>query len=425
VVLAASGSHGDVHPFIAVALALKARGFEAAIATRPAFAHKIAAEGLGFFPLRADFEDVRARLGLGPDEIADILSDPRRGLAFMIRKLTLPFLREAFEDMMAATEGADLVVAGTTALAARLAAERRGLPWLSAVLQPLALMSAHDPPILGLAPWLDAVTPWLGPAGWRWALKIMRDRSEAWLGPWRELRRDLGLAAGPNPLFEGQFSPLGTLALYSPLLSRARPSFPPATWITGYCAYDSEAGGGGDLTPALARFLEDGPPPVVFTLGTAAALGAGDFFRWSAAAAARLGLRAVLVTGEDPRARPEGLGPDMIALPYAPYSRLFPKARAVVHHAGVGTAGEALRAGRPQLCVPFLVDQPDNAARLARLGVARIVPARARGAERLARELSVLLARPRYAERARELGEIARREDGAATATEVIARTLG
>jgi UDP:flavonoid glycosyltransferase YjiC (YdhE family) len=115
----------------------------------------------------------------------------------------------------------------------------------------------------------------------------------------------------------------------------------------------------------------------------------------------------------------------MIALPYAPYSRLFPKARAVVHHAGVGTAGEALRAGRPQLCVPFLVDQPDNAARLARLGVARIVPARARGAERLARELSVLLARPRYAERARELGEIARREDGAATATEVIARTLG
>jgi UDP:flavonoid glycosyltransferase YjiC (YdhE family) len=90
----------------------------------------------------------------------------------------------------------------------------------------------------------------------------------------------------------------------------------------------------------------------------------GDFFRESAEAARRLGRRAVLLTGRDPRNQPVGeLPAGVIAVPYAPHAAVFPRAAVVVHQGGIGTTGEAMRAGRPMLVVPYSHDQPDHAAR--------------------------------------------------------------
>ena len=118
----------------------------------------------------------------------------------------------------------------------------------------------------------------------------------------------------------------------------------------------------------MKKFVASGPPPVVFTLGSAAVLAAGDFYEVSAKAAIELGIRAVLLIGTDPRNRLRQQLPDSICVAeYAPYSALFSRASLVVHQGGVGTTAQCLRAGKPMLIMPYSHDQPDNARRMRRL----------------------------------------------------------
>jgi UDP:flavonoid glycosyltransferase YjiC (YdhE family) len=191
--------------------------------------------------------------------------------------------------------------------------------------------------------------------------------------------------------------------------------------LTGFPFLDRDGEAG--LPPDLARFLDDGPPPVVFTLGCSASAVAGQFFRHSAEAARGLGRRAVLVL-KAPGNRPPSLPEGVIAVDYAPFPALFPRAAAVVHHGGVGTTGLGLRAGRPALVVPFAHDQPDNAARLARLGVARILYPRHYTPARAAAELGRLLDDPTYSAKASEVGDRVRREDGVGAACDALESLL-
>ena len=103
---------------------------------------------------------------------------------------------------------------------------------------------------------------------------------------------------------------------------------------------------------------------------------------------ASLGLRAVVLAhGDDVARLREGAPADAFVAAYVPHAELLPRACLVVHHGGVGTSAQALRAGKPQLVTPFLADQPDNAARLVSLGLARTFDGRTISAEKLAREL--------------------------------------
>lgn len=141
-------------------------------------------------------------------------------------------------------------------------------------------------------------------------------------------------------------------------------------------------------------------------------MNAGRFYEDSVAAVETLKRRAVLLTGTDPATRPADLAPDVLAVDYAPFSGLFPHAAAVVHQCGVGTTGQGMRSGRPVLAVPFALDQPDNAERVRRLGVARVLPRHRYTAKRAAAELERLLAEPSYVSRSSEVGRQIRDERG-------------
>jgi UDP:flavonoid glycosyltransferase YjiC (YdhE family) len=221
------------------------------------------------------------------------------------------------------------------------------------------------------------------------------------------------LPPDPDPIFSGVHSPDLVLAAFSGLLASPQPDWPPQTVVTGFPFFDHDDDG---LPPEVLRFLDAGPPPIVFTLGSSAVFDAGAFYAVAAATAARLGRRAVLVVGRDPRNRPPRLPDGVIAVEYASFARLFPRAAAIVHQGGIGTTGQAMRAGRPMLVVPFAHDQPDNADRVRRLGIARVVPRRRFGAERVAAELRDLLHNPAYAERAAAVGRKIGTEDGAEAA---------
>jgi UDP:flavonoid glycosyltransferase YjiC (YdhE family) len=227
----------------------------------------------------------------------------------------------------------------------------------------------------------------------------------------------LGLPARGDPLYEGQFSPGLTLALFSHVLADPQPDWPPQTRVTGFVFYDEP----NHLPPEVAQFLDAGPAPLVFTLGSSVVNTAGRFYQESVEAARRLGCRAVLLVGTDPQNHlPEPLPEGVLAVPYAPHGDLFPRARAIVHQGGIGTTAQALRAGRPMLVVPHAFDQPDNAARAAKLGVARTLLPKHYVAARVATQLQALLAEPCYAQRATEVGCMVQVEAGDQRACDAI-----
>ena len=419
IVLTTFGSLGDLHPYIAIALGLKARGHDAVLATSGHYRQKIQALGIGFQPIRPDLSDLSADPGL----VARLL-DRRQGTECVIRELIMPALRASWEDTLAAAEGADLLVSHTLTFTTRLAAEKKGIPWASTMLQPIGFLSIHDPPVLPLAPFL-AKLRFLGPVFHRLLFSLGKRRFRPWFAPWHRLRADLGLPpTAEQPLFEAQHAPSLVLALFSKVFADKQPDWPRQTTLTGFPFYDQDGEPG--LNAELASFLDEGHPPIVFTLGSSAVRDAGAFYEHSAAAAKRLGRRAVLLVGKETANRPDRLPDGVVAFDYVPFSELFPRAAAIVHQGGVGTTAQAMRSGRPMLVVPYAHDQPDNAERLTRLGIARTIGRHRYNAERAARELQRLLSTPSYSEKALAVSKRIKEEDGvraACDALEVLAWT--
>jgi UDP:flavonoid glycosyltransferase YjiC (YdhE family) len=350
------------------------------------------------------------------------LMDARRGTERIIREIMMPVLRQSYDDTWTAADGADLLVAHPLAFTTRLVAEKKGLPWASTALQPISFLSVYDPPALASAPFLSRLR-FLGPTFYCFLFGLARRAVRSWMTPWYQLRAEIGLPpTNENPLFEGLHSPLLVLALFSSVFAARQPDWPRQAVITGFPFFDGDAET--PLPVDLEDFLRAGPPPVVFTLGSAAVLDAGRFYEQSAAAAQVVGQRAILLIGPDPRNRLASLPKGVTTFEYAPYSALFPRVAAIVHHGGIGTTAQALRSGLPMLIMPLAHDQPDNAQRLARMGIARIIPRSRYTPARAAAELRHLLDCPAYSERASEVGQRVRREDGIGTACDAIEATL-
>jgi rhamnosyltransferase subunit B len=133
----------------------------------------------------------------------------------------------------------------------------------------------------------------------------------------------------------------------------------------------------------------------------------------------------VLLVGSDPDNQPKHpLPAGVLAVQYAPHSAVFPHASVVVHQGGIGTTGETMRAGRPTLVVHYGHDQPDNAARLVRLGMARSIPRESYNADAAVREIRILLQNKGYAEHAVAVGNQVRKENGTARACDLLGTLL-
>jgi UDP:flavonoid glycosyltransferase YjiC (YdhE family) len=414
IVLSNIGTLGDINPLIAIALELRRRGHTPVMALPNVYRPRIAPLGLEFREVRPDIDPTNTKL-------VEMIYDVKKGTETGLREFLFPVLRQTYEDLLdAATRPAraNLLLLGELNYAGPIVAEVTGIRWASYVLAPFSFFSVFDPPVLPPYPKLASAdkAPGMGRAMRRLARFVTRK----WPEPIYELRRELGLPPGRNPLFDAKHSPNLVLALFSRALATKQKDWPAGTLITGFCFYDADAGNAA-LPAQLEKFLAAGKSPVVFTLGSAAVLAAGDFYEESALAAKKLGVRAVLLVGTDERNRPRQELPDSICLAeYAPYSGLFPRASLVVHQGGVGTTAACLRAGRPMLIMPCSHDQPDNARRMKRLGVARVIQRSQYKAWRVARQVRDLLDDREYVERARIAAEEVAREDGVKTACDAL-----
>lgn len=414
VVLATVGSYGDLHPFIAVALELQARGVNAVIAATPDYREKIEREGIGFHPVRPDAATVQRVTGRVIEHLAAEVT--RHSAIFIFETFILPYMAEACADLETAMADADLVVVSSLAMPAQIMVDVLGKPSICAPLQPIVMMSAEDPPVVEEFTALPAIRRLFGPKVVAWMLDQGRRRFRAINDRVEAQRRvyDLPKAYG-DAISDGAYRADETVALYSPLLGGARTDPPVPTTVAGFAFFDRDGPADEPLADEAQAFLDGGDPPIVFTLGSFAVLAAGRFYEDAVVASRALGRRAVLMVGRDNEARlREALSADdVLVLGYAPHSQIFPRAAVVVHHGGVGTTGQALRAGAPQLVCWMFGDQPDNAHRIERLGVGGILRFRRFEPRRAVKALKPLLDDPAIRARALAAAATVGQEDGA------------
>jgi len=292
------------------------------------------------------------------------------------------------------------------------------------VLQPMAMLSAYDPP---RTPdfWMMRHAP-NGQIGRTWNRMVyatMRRAVQIKCGPAlarARARHDLPRKSARR-LLEASDRSMLTLGIYSRHFSPLPHDVAGNTRLVGFPIFDSQSGAEEMLDPALSNFLARGEAPIVFTLGSFAVHCPGNFYAEAATAARAIGRRAVLLTGGRDAPHDDG---DVFRCAYAPHSLLFPAAAAVVHHGGVGTTGQALRAGKPQLVVPHMGDQYDHGQRIEQLGVGLSMKAHRFTATRAVGLIGRLLEDTRYVATAERIGRQVASEHGADAAAAAIAKAL-
>jgi UDP:flavonoid glycosyltransferase YjiC (YdhE family) len=308
--------------------------------------------------------------------------------------------------------GRTIVVAHTLDLASRALAEARGLGVVALHLQPTILRSVHEVPSIGT----KDISGW--PRSLKRLLWWLVDRTyiDPPLAPGiNQLRAELGLSPVSRIFAQHIHSPLLTLAMFPDWFAAPQPDWPPSLRQTMFPLYDRTGGTGCDQ---LEAFCAAGAPPVAFTPGSAFLFGQ-RFFQAAAQACEALGQLGLLLTSHVEQV-PAPLPPNVIHVPFAPLSRILPLCAALVHHGGIGTTAAGLAAGVPQVIMPMSHDQPDNAARVMRLGVGeRIMPKRFTGSS-LGAALQRLLGSGEVRRRCAELAARCRAADGISQACDLI-----
>ena len=248
IVLATTGSIGDLRPYLAVGAGLRSRGHSIAVATASAYRQEVENNGLEFCPVRPFVAPCEYK-----PEVFRRANDLKTGSTYLVREMVLPNVDEMYADLLAACRGANLLLIHPILFAAPAAAEKLNIKWISVMLAPGSLSSAYDPPVMPPVSWLHGLRH-LGPLPNRLLIKALRAITRSWMKPIDDLRAREGLApARDNPI--QMFSPHGTLALFSRVLGQPQPDWAPHTVLTGFPFYDN---GGGALDPTLREFLDRG-----------------------------------------------------------------------------------------------------------------------------------------------------------------------
>ncbi|HEY4381178.1 MAG TPA: glycosyltransferase [Acidobacteriaceae bacterium] len=411
ILLATIGSLGDLHPCLALGLELKRRGHAVVVASTEAYQSRVTEQGLGFHSLRPNWDPADS-------DLIRQCEDLKSGPEVLFRKLILPHLEDTYTDLLAAAKECDVMLAGELVYAAPLVAEKLRIRWASIILSPCSFLSAHDPSVLVNLPQLIRFRT-AGVHINRAFLNIGTRLIRHWWEPVRRLRVKEGLRPECEPLTCDKFSPALVLALFPSAFAQPQPDWPAHTVQAGFTTYD-----GGEtcsVPPELAGFLDAGEPPIVFTLGSTAVSRPGNFYQASAEAVLRLGKRAIMIGTNEFGAS----SPQIFGIRYAPYSMVFPRASVIVHQGGSGTTGQALRAGRPMLFVPFGWDQPDNAARVERLGAALSIARKEYSTQTACEKLERLLQETHFAEKAAALGQKLKTQNGTKEACDAVEALAG
>ncbi len=356
VLVVAVGTAGDLYPLLRIARELIARGRRVTLLAPLVHEAAVRRAGVPFHGLGTE-EQYRAAL-----EHPDVWH-PRKGFRVLWQGMrgnedALP----AFVASLPHDEPLAMLAHPLALLGAALARTRRpDLRIVAAWLAPANLRTVHDPMTFGPLPMPRRVPPaW---RHWLWRRVDARLIDPVAVPDINAAHARYGLPPVSHFIDRLQSIADANLTLFPPWFAPTPPDWPRPLAEGAFPLYDPQAGAA--IPEALEQFLRAGEAPVILTPGS----GNRQARQWLERAldgARRLGRRAVVLTPHREQV-PAPLPADVLWLPYVPLAALLPRAAALVHHGGIGTTAEALRAGVPQVIVPLAYDQFDNAARVTAL----------------------------------------------------------
>ncbi len=173
----------------------------------------------------------------------------------------------------------------------------------------------------------------------------------------------------------------------------------------------------------MQRFLDAGDPPVYVGFGSMSGRDPQHLTKLVIDALQQAGVRGLIATGWGGLTAAD-LPETIFKIDSVPHDWLFPRVAAVVHHGGAGTTAAGLRAGRPTVICPFIVDQPFWGRRVHELGAgAAPIPQKQLTAENLAAAIREVTSDPTIHRKAEVLGEQIRQEDGIGIAVNLIEKS--
>jgi UDP:flavonoid glycosyltransferase YjiC (YdhE family) len=394
---------------VALGLGLRAAGHEVKIAGDPAFAPLVTEHGLDFAALPLDG---RAAFAECPEHLD--------GPAAMLRWLKVHYTpdRAYFEALLAAMRDSDAALVAFLAFPATHVAEALGIPWIGAFLQPWTPSRAFSWALPGRLPrWIPdnirgEINWWSGRSASLLTLRAMRaavdDGRQTVLGlPPTDVDEYASFGSADTPVIYG----------YSPLLVPEQAAWTTNQRVTGFWFLE---GNGWEPPARLAKFLDEGEPPVVVGFGSMGDCRGEEMAALVIEALRQTGQRGILLGGWAGLGETQKLPKSILRLDEAPHDWLLPHAAAIAHHGGAGTTAAALRAGIPSIIVPFFGDQRFWGQRVHALGVApapiarkQLTVARLAGALEQGRSAAMRT-------RASEVGEKIRAEDGIALAVRAV-----
>ncbi|MCX6872960.1 MAG: glycosyltransferase [Verrucomicrobia bacterium] len=350
------GTSGSIFPFIWLGRKLLERGHRVTMIASAVYQQTAEAVGIEFFSPE-------------PEVLPLMLADAGLWRPGSFKQVAFTYAGRATAPCAAAIDRVvreigkpDLMLAPMISFGARIAREKHGIPLITVHFYPAAMMSADDLPL---------VLP-----GFRFLRMLplaVRKLILSLPSPYDRFALPAVVEAcavhgvkPPTRLWKPwHHSPDGVLALFPSWYASVEQDHPDHTFQWDFPLEDMVQQRG--MAPELDHFLTAGERPILFTPGTGQYHAAG-FFEIAARVVSTLGCRAVFLTTRTEQV-PKHLPSSILVSAYAPFSLLLPRAAVMVHHGGIGTVAQCFAAGIPQLVVHMSLDQPDNAARVARLGV--------------------------------------------------------
>jgi UDP:flavonoid glycosyltransferase YjiC (YdhE family) len=412
ILIMAVGSLGDILPFTALGTELRQRGHEVIFYGNDYFRRHVEEAGLRF---RATSPAAEHEAFLHSPGTTDPKQAMRAVASSVMGKV------EASHQIMArdVLPGQTVALASTFAFAARLLRDTHSLPCAVVHLAPSVLRSCYRAPRFSPLGPMAALPRFAKDLLWQTMDRKFMD--PLYTVPFNRIRARLGLAPVTRMFHHWLHEADAALCMTPDWFAQRQPDWPTTLVMSGFPLDAQRA-----IEPLpgdVARFLDAGPAPVVLTAGTANAV-SHAFYGAAIEACTSLGLRVIVVTRE-PRQLPADLPDTVLHADYVPFGALLPRAAAFIHHGGIGSVAQALRAGIPQLIAPMAFDQFDNASRVVQLNVGREIPVRRFRAERVARELRALLDDQAIRAGCRAAAAALADQDGITSACDTLLRKFG
>ena len=386
IALVTHGTRGDVQPFVALALALMARGHDVWLGVPPNLMEFVRRCGVRAEPIPIDsqtfMESPEGKLWLASGNVG----------AFM-KQMSAVFHQhraEIFKTYWGLTLSADLIISGLLTEDWLLPfAEKFGIPMISvhlAVMRstncyPNVLVTTRKLPLQALNLLTHSLADTLWWHGFRDDVNEFRHK----------LSLEKRKASTSTQLAQrGAY----TVHAFSPTLVPPPTDWGPRHPVVGAIAFPIEARqklGEAVVDRHLAAWLQAGSKPIYFGLGSMPVERPQDMIQMVGEVTRALGVRAVIAAGWSRFETVQDLSGHLRLVGAVDHNWLLPQCQAAVHHGGAGTAFAVTSAGLPSVVCSVFADQPFWGVRLSQIGVGVHLPYKNLTAQGLEAALSQVL----------------------------------